>query len=184
MKTLPATFEIEIDRDAHCRQLRRQYFLASTICCALLGVFIGCGLIEWALGERFDSPQTYLGLVSRIAVTIGGALGIGFIVGVALYRVFLRSYCARAAANFSAHVEGAFLVLRSGWRTVRDRRIHFRSIIDYSTIETSFLRKMGVKTIAFSTPGAQQGTRNVIPAVRDADRVRDLLAEVDAAREG
>ena len=81
-------------------------------------------------------------------------------------------------------VEGPYLRLVSGGYFVTDRRIHFRTVGDYSTHEGPLLRKLGMKSLSFRIASSGQVPLcHHVAGLVNPDDVRDQLCEIDAARE-
>ena len=64
-----------------------------------------------------------------------------------------------------------------------DRKLHFRSIVDYATTQDSLMRRFGIHALQMATTAGGQNTNLIIPGVKDCLRVRDLLADIDRQRE-
>ena len=101
-------------------------------------------------------------------------------VGKSFSRLVGNRLGAKRALSYSARVEGAFLRIING---KSDRKIHFRQIGDYEAILGN-KRKPELGNINMMLPSSGNGqVYLVLFAVANVLATRDMLAEVDAARE-
>jgi len=177
----PQNIEFEIDRPRLTKYWQLQSLAGYCSATLLAGLFAAGALI----GDRFKASATASAgqyvlaglefLLLTLAVTVA--------LGVLLYFALGHYQSKWAAANLRLLVEGQYLRLVTGAVFITDRRIHFRAISDYSTHDGPLLRRLGIKTLAFRVIGGNQPSRTTIPGVIDALKVRDMLCEIDAARE-
>lgn len=114
---------------------------------------------------------------AAVGITIG--LAIGFSIYLMLYHLPIK----KRADAVQLSVDGPFLRFREGFLFKRDRRLHFRSIVDYAYYEGPLMRYCGIAGISMNTMSGGQNCTIQIPAVKDAEKVRDLLSEIDRQRE-
>lgn len=114
--------------------------------------------------------------------TIGGLVAC-VIFGAILYFVYFRPSARLKAANRRLMVEGPYLRLVSGGFVLVDQRFHFREVSSYSTVEGPLLRRHGLKSLCFRVLGRGTTQPLAVTGLVDADRVRDVLCEIDASRE-
>jgi hypothetical protein len=63
-----------------------------------------------------------------------------------------------------------------------DRKLHFKIIVDYDIVEDTWMRRYGIQSLRLSTLAGGMSSI-IIPAVKDCRKTRDLLNEIDHARE-
>lgn len=101
----------------------------------------------------------------------------------AFYFFVHRPASLKAAAKMEVTVEGSFFRIRTYHFLHTDRKVHFRSIVDYATTEDSFMRYFGIAALELSTMGGGRFQTITIPGVKDCLAVRDMLSEIDRLRE-
>jgi hypothetical protein len=177
----PEQVEFEIDREKLFRYRRRQsiYFCLGfpSLISLILAIAIFGGRVEkqqqWTIEQLVWMGLAYL------AVSLAAAV----LAGVLIYVVFVRRELTLAVRNLRLVVEGPFLRIVSGGSFVSDRRIHFRAISDYSTHESPLMQDYGMKLLSFHVCGDCDARSTTVAGLKDADNVRDMLCEIDAARE-
>lgn len=176
----PSHLTIEIDRIPLARYQRMSRFML----CLLPLSFFG-GLLGFVAGVGSIERGDLTGINAVLSVIKGLAMGLGISSAVALviYLVFCHWTATRYANSLEVTVEGAFLRIRqhSGART--DRKLHFRSIVDYTTYQDTLMRRFGIHSLHMATIGGGPHSIVVIPGVKDCERVRDMLSEIDRLRE-
>ncbi|RYD45470.1 MAG: hypothetical protein EOP83_30905 [Verrucomicrobiaceae bacterium] len=100
-----------------------------------------------------------------------------------VYLLFHHRQSRRHAETLEVSVEGSYLRIRHGGRSTSDRKIHFRSIVDYDARQSSFMRLFGIHSLFMNTSGGGPGSVIVIPGIKDCLQVRDMLSEIDSLRE-
>jgi len=115
----------------------------------------------------------------------GFAVGIGVWMSVALliYFVFFHRSAARRAASLVVTVEGPFLRVRQDGAFSMDRKLHFRAIVDYATLQGWLMRKCGIHALRMTTTAGGQSSTLVIHGVKDCLKMRDILSDIDRLRE-
>lgn len=113
---------------------------------------------------------------------MGGLLACG-IFGSILYFVYFRPSARLKAVNLRLMVDGPYLRLVSGGFILVDQRFHFRDVASYSTVQGPLLRRNGLKSLCFRVHGRATTPPLSVTGLVDADRVRDVLCEIDASRE-
>lgn len=181
----PEEFTIEINRPGLARYLRRAERIRIDVVLGTLGAFGGL-FYAAAWVERIEaSAATIAPLLIPALVVAGAALGalLGTFLTPLVYAVLSRKEVRRQVESLHVAVEGPYLRIRSQSSRTSDRKLHFRSIVDYSTIQDRLARRCGVELLQLTTMAGGQHTLVLIPAVEDCLEVRDTLAEVDRLRE-
>lgn len=177
----PQNFTIEIDRENWCRSMRRTaymaWMLAAPAVCAVLGFVIRMQKEptdpDWTL-ERYMS-------VGSIGVVVG--LAIGLALGLVGYWAINHFRARRRVEALSASVEGQYLRVRDGTHFRFDQKIHFHAIVDFTCYQTASMQKHGLTGILMTTVSGNDFSTINLPAVKDAEKVRNMLAEIDRLRE-
>jgi hypothetical protein len=177
----PDTIEFEIDRDALRRYLRFKWFLSWLAGLAFIGGMMGL----MTVADRLDTHD-YGGMLEflmLLARGVGSGVIGSAILSTILYFLLSHRLAAVTSGSLRVVVEGAFLrIIRHG-HVRMDRKLHFRSIVDYTTLESALMRYFGVMALQMTTTGgSNQGGLQIIGLQKCAD-VRDKLAEIDALRE-
>src|SRR5258708_6523170 len=132
--TYPANITIEIDRPLLRRYLRMKWSRGLVILIALLcGIFGFAGSVDH-LPDHITSP---VGAALFVAEVLAISLALSLVVSVILYFLFVHRSVVRYAESLHLSVEGPFLRIREHGLVLIDRKIHFRSIHDYSTLQDS-----------------------------------------------
>jgi membrane protein YdbS with pleckstrin-like domain len=177
----PEQVEFEIDRPRLVRYLRACGF---AVCVGgMIPVSLFFSLAAFSGSFQHRPPVEFDEILPRLATYLATGVSIGCCVGVLLYFITAHFPARWAAQNVRLIVEGPYLRLVSGAIFVSDRRMHFRTISDYSTHSGPLLWRFGMKTLSFSTTSGRNGLPTRIAGLVDPDKVRDALCEIDAARE-
>ena len=176
----PETLNIEIDRNRLRNYLRTKWLLSWVFGLGIFGGLIGFACIAGAIERGFDSWLAGLTFAAKVVV-----LSLGGTTFLALLFYFMLSHrlAARFAASLQVSVEGAFLRIRQHTNVMSDRKLHFRSIVDYATTQDSLMRRFGIHALRMATTAGGQNTHLYVPGVKDCLKVRDLLADIDGQRE-
>jgi len=172
----PQTLNIEIDRDRLRNYLRTRWLLNWVIGLGLFGGMVGLAGIGSALERGIHSWRAG---VAFFAFSFGSTT----LIALLLYFILSHRRAARFAASLQISVEGAFLRIRQHTSVMSDRKLHFRSIVDYATTQDFLMRRFGIHALEMATTAGGQKTNLIIPGVKDCLRVRDLLADIDSQRE-
>lgn len=177
----PDSFELDIDREGLCRYWRRLW--RRLTCCACVFVGVNVGMMA-SLPPQHRSTAESAGEVWR-AVGAGTGLGaVGGLLVTGLIDTFvLRARARRAAESVHVFVEGPFLRVQEGATTLSDRKLHFRSIVDYGYFQGPLMRRSGIGGLRLSTTAGGHHSSLVILGVKDAIEARDMLSEIDRLRE-
>jgi len=177
----PETIDIKFDRDALCLYWRLKGFIGISMVFIFIGGLFGLAQSEDRVGALRD------GNGGDILFAFVEGIGIGVLIALAIsllfYAFFQHRQARRRADKLVARVEGAFLRVIDVGTIHRDRKLHFRSILDYSVTQGWLRKKMGIESILLTTPGASVNALIQLPGVEDWENIRDMLAAVDAARE-
>ena len=177
----PEHFELEIDRERLRRYLRVHWFLAWMTLFTSFGAVFG---MASAIDEFEKNPVNFWVAVSTAAQCTGMGAAIGFGGAVVMYFVFSHYLAARYADALRVNVEGAFLRIRErSLLEFRDRRLHFRSIVDYVVVQGWLMRRFNIAALQMTTTGGGPKSTIQIPGVRDCLQVRDALSHIDRLRE-
>ncbi|MES2659155.1 MAG: hypothetical protein V4689_11100 [Verrucomicrobiota bacterium] len=178
--TYPSTLTIEVDRIPLRNYLRASRLLLWILSLSFFGVMLGLAAGTGYL-ERNDLKGTdaILGVIK--GVTAG--LGISWAIALTVYYIFSHRGTSRYANSLEVTVEGAFLRIRQHTTARTDRKLHFRSIVDYATYQDALMRRFGIHALHMMTTGGGPGSLVVIPAVKNCEEVRDMLSEIDRLRE-
>ena len=174
----PETLNIEIDRDRLRNYLRTRWLLNWVLALGFFGgMFIFAGVSAAVERGSLSAGVTF------VAKCVALSLGSTTLLALFLYFILSHWRAARFAASLQISVEGAFLRIRQRTSVVSDRKLHFRSIVDYTTTQDFLMRRFGIHTLQMATTAGGQNTNLIIPGVKDCLRVRDLLADIDSQRE-
>jgi hypothetical protein len=188
----PASFVIEIDRERLTKYFRVRSLLLWGIVLSFLGGLLGGPAFLPERGARLPFREAVLNLVRSFAEGVG----LGLVLALLIYAIFCHRRAARRAAYLEVTVEGPFLRVRQQthklnnatasptvYRISSDRKLHFRSIIDYTVTQDFLMRYCEIYALEMTTPAAGLASFLVIPGVKDCLKVRDMLSEIDRVRE-
>lgn len=174
----PESFEIEIEHEKLYRYWRRMWTLGASMPCLGFGVFVGFAAAVPPKGRNdFESAMHVVTTVASGAVL---GLAAGTIVLLLIHALFIRRFARREADALFVAVEGPFLRVKEGVSCIRDRKLHFRAIIDYAYYQDSHMRECKIGGLELNTISG--GTIR-LRGIKDALEVRDLLSKIDAQRE-
>ena len=177
----PENLTVEIDRD----RLRKYYRARALL--VLLGflLVLGAASTIGRVGDRLDKVElknltdVILFCVRSFALSIGISTALALL----MYFIFCHRSTARRAASLEVSVEGAFLRVRDHELISIDRKLHFRAIVDYATIQGWLMRKCGIHALRMTTTAGGQSSTLTIHGVKDCLRMRDILSDIDRLRE-
>lgn len=176
----PTIIDIEIDRDRLRAYLRTRWFLSWVVPLGWMGAFFGFTPVFRLL----DKGQSLVGeVLLQAACGIGLGAGVMFALALILYFTFSHWSAARLARSLEVKIDGSFLQIRQQMYMLSDRKLHFRSLIDYAVNEDFVMRYFGVKTLQMTTAAAPPHSTIIIAGIKDCLKVRDLLSEIDRLRE-
>lgn len=179
----PENIDIEIDRESLCKYLRLSWIKGWFIVSAIFGFLFGIIQPLESIDKKGFTNITDLLLL--LANSLGISLLISSSIVFFIYLLLGHWRAKKTADALYVKVEGSFLrVISHNIQGTFDRKVHFRSITDYSTIENRSMKKHGIKALQMNTTGGTIASLIRIDGVKDCDRIRDLLAEVDELREG
>ncbi len=188
----PASFVIEIDREALTKYFRLQSLIGWVTALLFFGGAFGFLRAVPVADKHVSVREATL----TFAGGIGKGVGLGLLLALVIYALFLHRRAARRAAYLELAVEGPFLRVRQQTYSrnniqqsptfthgTSDRKLHFRSIIDYTVTQNFLMRRCGIHALEMTTPAAGLASILVIPGVKDCLKVRDTLSEIDRLRE-
>jgi hypothetical protein len=177
----PECIDIDIDRKNLLKYLRITWLLGWVLGLGAFGLLIGSiSTLDEIEKGGFESINDLL--CDLLYGAVAGAL-IAALFGFILYLALGYFRAKRAAEMIQLKVEGPFLrVVQSGLIGVVDRKIHFRAIIDFSTVNNRRMSKYGINTLQMNTVGGGPTGMIRIDGVKNCDQVRDMLAEIDHIR--
>jgi hypothetical protein len=176
----PSHLTVEIDRSRLRRYLRAKWLVSWVILCGVFGLMFG----PISVGDRFDQGMfSWRDVLIIVASRAGLGLLLGVLVGVLFYFALSHWLAARFARELAVSVEGPFLRICQRLVVANDRKLHFRSIVDYAVVEDPFMRGFGIRALQMTTTGSGPTATITVPGVLDCHSARDLLAEIDRVRE-
>jgi membrane protein YdbS with pleckstrin-like domain len=176
----PATVEVVIDRIRLQQYLRWKWFLAWTVLPGVMGMFIGLSSSTTTIGQHPSSLSEVLS--SAVLRAVFGFVA-ALLLAVVCYLTCSHRLARRYAEELQVSVEGSFLRIRQHAIVVSDRKLHFRSIVDYSVAQDPIMRWFGIEALQMTTTGSGPAATISIPGVKDCMKVRDMLSEIDRLRE-
>ena len=181
----PHTIPIEIDRAGYCRYLRIGSVISWTFVCLLIGIAIG--MLVSLNGEPASQAMSDADIRSLLLSGLGVGGVAGLLMGGLGYVVWGRRLAKRKANALNVSIEGPFLRIADGVWMRCDRRLHFKTIDDYTCCQGPLMRWCGISIISLQRSMLANGRPLqgiCIPAAKDPIRTRDLLSEIDSIREG
>jgi Bacterial PH domain len=179
--TAAEKFDIEIDRVGLLAYLRWSAALALCSIFTFFGGMFALGLAADILQKESASNLFSAVITSLRAVGLG--VGCGFFFGLICYLIFFHWRSLKIAQTTTLRVDGMFLHIIRGGFIREDRKIHFSMISDYAVVDGPLMRRFGIQAISMNGVSGRPNPSMVILGVIDAPRIRDLLCEIDRARE-
>lgn len=168
------------DHDRLRRYLRVRGFILWVGTLGALGAFFGFIPAAKKLeSSRLDVPTKIIAATQFTGI----GFGCGALIGAFCYLMLTHARSASEARTVSLRVDGPFVRLKSGGFMHTDRKVHFRSIIDYSIIDGPLRRRFGLQTLQMTVPAGVPNGLIQLTGLNDCERVRDELAALDATRE-
>ena len=179
----PSHLTIEIDRV----RLRKFLCMRSLIAWATVFTLFG-GLFGFVAFAKAMEAAENSGLSGGAAAICGAlalmkSIGISSVLALLAFFIFSFRSDTRTARNLEVTIEGSFLRVRQFAHSMTDRKLHFRSIVDYTTYQDSLMRRCGIHSLQMTTIGGGPTSTVMIPGVKDCLKVRDMLSEIDHLRE-
>lgn len=172
-ETYPDTFNLDVNRPAltaYYRKIRQRAVIGPAL---IVSILVGLAV------------PAYLGLDEGAALLSGLLIALLFF-GTsvcAIYSFFMHRQAKEDAEGLHVTVDGPYLRIREGGRRATDRKLHFRSIVDYATYSDPILRRFGLETLRLTIQGGCLDSTIDLPGLHRCLEVRDLLATIDATRE-
>jgi hypothetical protein len=173
----PESFTIEIEREKLCRYLRLEVLCGSLLPCTFFGSYFG---LVTAF-QRYASDN--IDLWTRIPLRMGAGFVIGSAVALVVYAIFGHTMSRLRANGLEVSVEGAYLRISEGVFMRNDRKLHFRSLVDYSCFSGPLMRFCRVEGILLNTTAGGRYSTLCLKGIKNALEVRDMLSEIDRMRE-
>jgi membrane protein YdbS with pleckstrin-like domain len=123
--------------------------------------------------------EAYLFLIRRLTIYVSIMVGVIFYI----YIFHIRKHSKRYADALAVSVEGSFLRIRENVGRLVDRKIHFRSIVDYSNIQSPMMNRYGIQSLKMNTTSGGQNSTIKIEGIENCLKVRDILSDIDQQRE-
>jgi hypothetical protein len=175
----PFHVPIEIDRVQLRKYLRAKWLLAWMLALSGFGALFGLAGVS-KIAEQSPSVGQGFGI---LAAGCAGGLAVGLLLSVAAYFIFSHWLAGRMARGLEVSVEGPFLRVRQSTLVRTDRKLHFRSIVDYTAVQGGLMHYFGIEALQMTTIAGGQNTALTIAGVKDCVRTRDMLSEIDRLRE-
>lgn len=177
----PARVQFEIDHQAVTRVQRLEVWLALCV----IGMFFGAmvGMASQEVKDSVAAEMTPSQLWSKLLFGAGCGTAAGLLFMSLIYLLLFHCIIRRRSERLSLRVDGPFLCVTEMKFQRTNRKIHFRSIVDYAIVDGPLLRFAGIRALRMNTLGGGVASSILVPGVKDCERVRDMLAEIDAARE-
>ncbi|QIF01663.1 hypothetical protein [Roseimicrobium sp. ORNL1] len=176
----PENIVIDIDRERLRKFLHKRRLHTTLILTGFVGLLIGVCIINVELSRHVRPDEKTLAFVaSRLGSSVVLLLALGFLA----HARWGRRLTDREVDAWEVSVEGAFLRVRQyegGWL---DQKLHFRSIVDYAVLQDATMKQHGISSLQLSTTAGGFRSTLRIPAVKDCEKIRDMLIEVDRIRE-
>jgi len=179
--THPNKITIEIDRP----RLRRYLCANALFPCLILFFIFGVPLSIAPVADTLDHGvfATKMDATLLLFGTLAKGVAISQLLALAYYFLFRHRATLRAADNLEITIEGPFLHIREYKSARMDRKLHFRSIVDYATMDGPLMRFFGISALQMTTTGGGLNSTITLPGVKNCLAVRDLLSEIDSQRE-
>lgn len=180
----PSKLEFEVD---HHKLVKLNRIVAQFGCygaCLLIASVLSLGIAKNTI--VFYANSSFMTICGIVSLNVSLGLVAGMLLGSLFYFGYFRAAAKRRAENQKVLVEGPFLRVISGGYFVTDNRYHFREIHRYQISQGPLLRKLGLKTLSLYCSSGRSNQSSClinIDGLANVDEVRDILCEIDAARE-
>jgi membrane protein YdbS with pleckstrin-like domain len=177
----PEIINFEINRTRLERYMNRIGLYMISFSFLFLGLFFGFShAVRAANNLIFKSKdELFLFLIGRVSLWVA----ITIIVIFCFYAFGIRRHSKRYATTLDVSVEGSFLRIREYSKGLVDRKIHFRSIVDYSNIQSPMMTRYGIQSLKMNTTSGGQYSAITILGIENCLKVRDILSDIDQQRE-
>ena len=176
----PSHLSIGIDQARLCTFLRVCSLVVWIMPLSFFGAFFGLCLGA----DKVEGKGLPLGeVLVSMASGLGKGLGIAVLIGLTVHLLFRHRQARRYAETLEVSVEGSYLRIRHGGSSTSDRKIHFRSIVDYDARQSWLMNLIGIQSLHMNTNGGGPGSVIVVAGIKDCLQVRDMLSEIDSLRE-
>lgn len=178
--------DIKIDRSGLKNYRKRVGFRLVLVLPLVLALLSGFVRIVTLYENRKVAPSTSDAIVKGLVVFACSYVLLilaGYLIAYFSFWRFATIY----AEGLSVQVSGAYLrIIEKGW-LYSDRKIHFNQIMDYSIVQDSDMKAVGIKALRMRTNMIvnNQGRFYIqIAGVESIEEVRDFLADYDFKHEG
>lgn len=177
----PKELTLEIDR----KGLRKYYRIGAFLVVMAASIVIGCANAMGRIGDGLKEAglKSINDLIFYTICGLAAGIGVSVVVALLIYFVFFHRSAARRAASLIVTVEGPFLRVQQHEVFSTDRKLHFRAIVDYSTIQGWLMRKCGIHALRMHTTAGGPSSMLTIYGVKDCLKMRDILSDMDRLRE-
>jgi membrane protein YdbS with pleckstrin-like domain len=177
----PEIINFEINRAQLERYMNRVGLYTISAAILMLGCMFGFAHIVGATKDlAFKSKnEAYLFLIGRMSICL--LITVAFIIFI--YIFMIRKHSKRYADALAVSVEGSFLRIRENSGRMVDRKIHFRSIVDYSNVQSPMMNRYGIQSLKMNTTSGGQNSTITIEGIENSLEVRDVLSDLDQQRE-
>ena len=182
----PENFEIEIDRDALYKYLCVKWLGLWVLGPVAFITFLTVLTAAIFFGSTYDNdydPVYTQNILPETFKALGKSLIVAEIILVPASLLFIYFVVRNMARSLTVSVEGAFLHIVQGILIRVDRKLHFRSIVDYAVVDDILMRCFGVIALRMTTTGVGLESTITLVGIKDCLKVRDMLAEIDSIRE-
>lgn len=179
--TYPEIINFEINRTQLEQYMNRVGLYLISFVFIILGGYISFShTINSTIKLKFKSKEEmYYFMIGRMCICV--ALTV-----LVIYLFYILGVCRhsrRYVSTLKVSVEGSFLRIQEYSGNLVDRKIHFRSIVDYSTIQSPMMTRYGIQTLKMNTTTGGQNSSITIHGIEDCLKVRDILSSIDQQRE-
>jgi membrane protein YdbS with pleckstrin-like domain len=173
----PESFPIEIEREKLCRYWR----IEALLMLLFFGAFFGTQFGIVSATSRHAAME--LDSWTTVPLRMGIGLLIGSAIAVVIYGI-VGHYSSRLRVNrLEISVEKQYFRISEGVFIRSDRKLHFRSIVDYSCFSGPLMRFCGIEGLMLTTTAGGRYSTIRLKGVENALEVRDMLSLIDAHRE-
>jgi membrane protein YdbS with pleckstrin-like domain len=176
----PVNFSVDFDRQQLTTYYRVHIYSYWAVALSFVGFITGANCANYAIQR---GHHTFGGSMLYFLFYIGSGVIVGMLLAIPAYYVLGHRLAVKHANRLEVTVEGPFLRVRQNYPWISDRKIHFRNIVDYTTVQGPFLRRFNLFALHMATTSTGLGSTITVLGVKDCYKVQDMLSEVDQLRE-